>query len=89
MGKPKPWLELAGAKGEGIKFGMITNFIHDHLRKGEVGDWRTHFEPYPELLDAFEAAFAREMRGCAGRRWDCGGGKVMTLCTDTRQVKGK
>ena len=67
---------------------QLERRLADHLRKGEVGDWRTHFEPYPELLDAFEAAFAREMRGCAGRRWDCGGGKVMTVCTDTRQVKG-
>ena len=51
----------------------------DHLRKGEVGDWRQHCEPHPELLEAFEAAFAQEMRGCAGRRWDCGGGKVMAV----------
>ena len=63
---------------------QLERRLADHLRKGEVGDWRTHFEPYPELLEAFEAAFAREMRGCAGRRWDCGGGKVMTVCTDTR-----
>ena len=63
---------------------QLERRLADHLRKGEVGDWRTHFEPYPELLEAFEAAFAREMRGCAGRRWDCGGGKVMIVCTDTR-----
>jgi hypothetical protein len=58
---------------------QLERRLADHLRKGEVGDWRPHFEPYPELLEAFEAAFAREMRGCAGRRWDCGGGKVMTV----------
>ena len=31
---------------------QLERRLADHLRKGEVGDWRTHFEPYPELLDA-------------------------------------
>ena len=58
---------------------QLERRLADHLRKGEVGDWRQHFEPHPELLEAFEAAFAQGMRGCAGRRWDCGGGKAMAV----------
>ena len=58
---------------------QLERRLADHLRKGEVGDWRQHCEPHPELLEAFEAVFAREMRGCAGRQWDCGGGKVMAV----------
>jgi hypothetical protein len=58
---------------------QLERRLADHLRKGEVGDWRPHCEPHPELLEAFEAAFAREMHGCAGRRWDCGGGRAMAV----------
>ena len=52
--------------------------LADHLRKGEIGDWRRHFDPYPGLLAAFEEAFADScMSTCNGREWDCGEGQLM------------
>lgn len=52
--------------------------LADHLRKGEIGDWRRHFDPYPGLLAAFEEAFADSCMGtCNGREWDCGEGQLM------------
>ena len=28
--------------------------LADHLRRGKAGEWRRHFEPFPEVRDSFQ-----------------------------------
>lgn len=46
----------------------------DHLRKGDVGDWRNHFSP--TLSRQFDAEFARHFAG-TGLEYDLGGGETL------------